>query len=64
MDLVFRFATRVIVMVGGAVLLDGTPQEIASDPRVRAVYLGKAAGETGRSGKGLSGEGSAGARRG
>ena len=64
MDLVFRFATRVIVMVGGAVLLDGTPQEIASDPRVRAVYLGKGAGETARSGKGLSGEGSAGARRG
>jgi len=44
MDLVFRFATRVIVMVGGSVLLEGTPVEIAADPRVRAVYLGKAAG--------------------
>jgi len=43
MELVFRFATRVIVMVGGRVLLEGTPHEIASDPRVRAVYLGKAA---------------------
>ena len=42
MDLVFRFASRVIVMVGGRVLTEGTPAEIASDPRVRAVYLGKA----------------------
>jgi branched-chain amino acid transport system ATP-binding protein len=42
MDLVFRFAARVIVMVGGRVLVEGTPAEIASDPRVRAVYLGKA----------------------
>jgi branched-chain amino acid transport system ATP-binding protein len=41
MDLVFRFASRVIVMVGGRVLLEGTPTEIAADPRVRAVYLGK-----------------------
>ena len=41
MDLVFRFASRVIVMVGGRVLLEGTPHEIAADPRVRAVYLGK-----------------------
>ncbi len=42
MDLVFRFASRVIVMVGGRVLVEGTPAEIASDPRVRAVYLGQA----------------------
>jgi ABC-type branched-subunit amino acid transport system ATPase component len=42
MELVFRFATRVIVMVGGRVLVEGTSQEIASDLRVRAVYLGKA----------------------
>ena len=41
MDLVFRFASRVIVMVGGRVLVEGTPAEIAADPRVRAVYLGK-----------------------
>ncbi len=41
MELVFRFASRVIVLVGGRVLLEGTPQEIASDPQVRAVYLGK-----------------------
>jgi ABC-type branched-subunit amino acid transport system ATPase component len=42
MELVFRFASRVIVMVGGRVLVEGTPHEIATDPRVRAVYLGKA----------------------
>jgi branched-chain amino acid transport system ATP-binding protein len=45
MELVFRFASRVIVMVGGRVLLEGTPAEIAADPRVRAVYLGKGLGE-------------------
>ena len=44
MELVFRFASRVIVMVGGRVLVEGTPAEIAADPRVRAVYLGKAPG--------------------
>jgi branched-chain amino acid transport system ATP-binding protein len=43
MELVFRFATQVIVMVGGRVLMQGTPHEIANDPRVRAVYLGRAA---------------------
>ena len=46
MNLVFRFATRVIVMVGGSVLVEGTPAEIAADPQVRAVYLGKAAGKS------------------
>ena len=42
MELVFRFASRVVVMVGGSILVEGTPAEIASDPQVRAVYLGKA----------------------
>jgi branched-chain amino acid transport system ATP-binding protein len=42
MNLVFRFASRVIVMVGGRVLVEGSPQEIAADPVVREVYLGKA----------------------
>jgi branched-chain amino acid transport system ATP-binding protein len=41
MELVFRFASRVIVMVGGGILVEGTPAEIASDTQVRAVYLGK-----------------------
>jgi branched-chain amino acid transport system ATP-binding protein len=42
MELVFRFASRIIVLVSGSVLLEGTPQEIAADPRVREVYLGGA----------------------
>src|SRR5262249_51336387 len=40
MELVFRCAARVIVRVGGSILVEGTPAEIASDPQVRAVYLG------------------------
>ena len=40
MDIVFRFASRIIVMVGGRILVEGTPQEIAADSRVREVYLG------------------------
>jgi branched-chain amino acid transport system ATP-binding protein len=42
MELVFRFATRIIVMVSGAILVEGTPAEIAADQRVRDVYLGQA----------------------
>ena len=41
MDVVFRFASRIIVMVGGRILVEGTPDEIARDVRVREVYLGK-----------------------
>jgi branched-chain amino acid transport system ATP-binding protein len=40
MDIVFRFASRIIVMVGGRILVEGTPAEIAADARVREVYLG------------------------
>jgi branched-chain amino acid transport system ATP-binding protein len=40
MNVVFRFAHRIIVMVGGRILVQGTPQEIAADVRVREVYLG------------------------
>ena len=43
MDVVFRFASRIIVMVGGRILVQGTPKEIADDPQVREVYLGTAA---------------------
>ncbi len=43
MDLVFRFAERITVLVGGKVLTEGTPAEIAVDPRVKEVYLGEAA---------------------
>jgi len=42
MDVVFRFASRILVMVGGRILVEGTPQEIARDERVREVYLGAA----------------------
>ena len=42
MNVVFRFARRIIVMVGGRILLQGTPKEIAADARVREVYLGGA----------------------
>jgi branched-chain amino acid transport system ATP-binding protein len=42
MDVVFRFASRIIVMVGGRILVEGPPDEIARDQRVREVYLGKA----------------------
>ena len=40
MDLVFRFARRITVMVRGTILVENTPDEIAADPRVREVYLG------------------------
>jgi branched-chain amino acid transport system ATP-binding protein len=42
MGLVFRFAERITVMVGGKVLTEGTPSEIAADKRVKEVYLGEA----------------------
>jgi branched-chain amino acid transport system ATP-binding protein len=40
MNVVFRFAHRIIVMAAGRILLEGTPEEIAADARVREVYLG------------------------
>jgi len=40
MDLVFRFAQRITVLVSGSVLTEGTPQEISSDAKVKQVYLG------------------------
>jgi branched-chain amino acid transport system ATP-binding protein len=42
MELVFRFAERITVLVGGKVLTEGPPGAIAADPRVREVYLGEA----------------------
>jgi branched-chain amino acid transport system ATP-binding protein len=41
MDLVFSFASRISVLVTGRLLCEGTPEEIAKDERVRAVYLGE-----------------------
>jgi ABC-type branched-subunit amino acid transport system ATPase component len=41
MDLVFRFAKRITVLVQGEVLVEGPPEEIARDTRVHHVYLGE-----------------------
>ena len=41
MNLVFRFAERITVLVGGRVLTEGAPADIAADARVREVYLGE-----------------------
>jgi branched-chain amino acid transport system ATP-binding protein len=40
MDLVFRFARRITVLVAGAILVEGPPEEIVADARVQAIYLG------------------------
>jgi branched-chain amino acid transport system ATP-binding protein len=42
MDIVFRFATRITVLVNGKVLTEGAPQDVAADPAVKAAYLGEA----------------------
>jgi branched-chain amino acid transport system ATP-binding protein len=41
MDLVFSFADRISVLVNGSLFADGAPEEVARDPRVKAVYLGE-----------------------
>jgi branched-chain amino acid transport system ATP-binding protein len=41
MDLVFKFAKKITVLVQGAVLCEGTPQEVSQDTRVHQVYLGE-----------------------
>ena len=43
MHLVFRFAKSISVLVNGGLFVEGTPEEIANDPRVRQVYLGEEA---------------------
>jgi branched-chain amino acid transport system ATP-binding protein len=42
MDIVFRFAERITVLVAGAIMTEGTPQEIARNEEVKQVYLGNA----------------------
>jgi branched-chain amino acid transport system ATP-binding protein len=42
MDLVFRVAHRIIVLVAGEILVEGTPEEISRNARVRELYLGGA----------------------
>jgi ABC-type branched-subunit amino acid transport system ATPase component len=41
MDIVFTFADRISVLVNGALFVEGTPDEVAHDPCVKAVYLGE-----------------------
>jgi len=41
MDIVFSFADRISVLVNGALFVEGPPEEVARDPRVKAVYLGE-----------------------
>jgi ABC-type branched-subunit amino acid transport system ATPase component len=43
MDLVFSFADRISVLVNGAMLVEGPPDQVARDPQVKAVYLGEGA---------------------
>ena len=43
MRVIFHLADRIMVLVEGSVLAEGTPPEIAADERVQAAYLGKAA---------------------
>ena len=40
MDVVFRFAKQITVLVQGAILASGAPGDIARNPKVREVYLG------------------------
>ena len=49
MDLVFRLARRITVLVQGRILVEGPPDAIAADPQVRQVYLGER--EHGRGGR-------------
>ena len=41
MAIVFRVAKRITVLVEGTTLIEGTPAEVARDPKVREVYLGE-----------------------
>ena len=43
MDLVFSFADRISVLVNGELFVEGSPEDVAQDPRVKAVYLGEEA---------------------
>jgi branched-chain amino acid transport system ATP-binding protein len=40
MDLVFRFATRVVVLAAGAIIFDGAPSDATRNEDVRKAYLG------------------------
>jgi len=42
MDIIFSFADRISVLVNGSLFVEGDPDEVARDQRVKAVYLGEA----------------------
>ena len=50
MDVVFRFAKEITVLVQGAVFTQGTPEEIMANADVRAVYLGEEGHKAGQRG--------------
>lgn len=41
MDLVFRFASHIVVLAAGAILVEGSPQEIAANDQVKQIYFGR-----------------------
>ena len=40
MDLVFRFAKRVLVLANGHLIFEGSPEDVTKDDDVRRAYLG------------------------
>jgi branched-chain amino acid transport system ATP-binding protein len=48
MDIVFRFAQRIAVLVSGRMLTIGTPAQVAANDEVKAVYFGSAGAGHGR----------------
>jgi ABC-type branched-subunit amino acid transport system ATPase component len=38
---VFSFAEKISVLVNGGLFVEGLPNDVAKDPRVKAVYLGE-----------------------
>lgn len=45
MDVVMKLSDEIVVMMGGEVLMSGTPAEVRSDPRVKRAYLGDEEGQ-------------------
>ena len=41
MDAVFAYANRILVLVRGEIVAQGTPEQVRADPLVRRVYLGE-----------------------
>ncbi len=41
MDAVFAYANRILVLVRGEIVAQGTPEQVRSDPLVKRVYLGE-----------------------